>query len=258
MSRGFIKLVLCPMIKTDNETFFEKNLNKLQIWCTIAPWCFLNSYRGAHMFKRFVLITALILMPTLALASQYIEGKDYVLVKPMADQPPTTGTVLVTEFFSYGCPWCYKIEPQLKKWAEEKNPHVSFDKIPVVYNKDWEYYAKAYYTVQALSEQDKVSPKIFQAILKDKKRLNSNHAMVEFLTHNGLDGRFVKSAFYNSPSVNLELTNSKRMMMDYKIAAVPAVVVQNKYKTDLKMAGSEERFFKILDYLVNKSTEKNA
>nr|WP_277619290.1 hypothetical protein [Legionella norrlandica] len=42
-------------------------------------------------------------------------------------------------------------------------------------------------------------------------------------------------------------------MAHYQINAVPAFVVNNKYKTDLQMAGSEERLFEILDYLIRKS-----
>ena len=58
------------------------------------------------MFKKFLCI--LLLLPAIALAANFVEGKDYIVVA--APQGSVKGKLpIVTEFFSYGCPWCYKI-----------------------------------------------------------------------------------------------------------------------------------------------------
>ncbi|GGI87528.1 thiol:disulfide interchange protein DsbA/DsbL [Legionella impletisoli] len=207
------------------------------------------------MLKRLSVVVLLLLLPILSFAEEFVAGKDYVVIKVPGNNSSQDERVIITEFFSYGCPWCYRLEPKLDSWVSAKGKQVFYEKVPVIFNKDWEYYAKAFYTAQALSLQDTIAPALFKAILTDKKQLNSNEAMIQFLQSQGLDSDVVSSAFHNSPSIDIELTNSKRMMASYQIAAVPAVLVQNKYKTDLQMAKSEERLLAILDYLVKKSKE---
>lgn len=67
------------------------------------------------MFKK--LIALLFLMPMTALATQFIEGKDYQTVASAQLSTNKDKTPLITEFFSYGCPWCYKIDAPLNDWA---------------------------------------------------------------------------------------------------------------------------------------------
>lgn len=209
------------------------------------------------MLKHLYVFVLFLITPVATFADDFVAGKDYVVVDQNNEAIASEKAVIITEFFSYGCPWCYKLEPQLDKWVNAKGNKVFYEKVPVVFHKDWEYYAKAYYTVQALSMQDTVSPALFKAVITDKLALNNNNAMVDFLKQQGIDANFAYSAFYNSPSIDIELNNSKRRMINYKIGSVPAVIVHNKYKTDLQMAKSEERFFAILDYLVEKSAKEN-
>ena len=50
----------------------------------------------------------------------------------------------------------------------------------------------------------------------------------------------------------MRVSNGMSLMASYQISGVPAFVVNNKYKTDLQMAGSPQRLFEILDYLMRK------
>lgn len=205
------------------------------------------------MYKYFIFIV--LFVSTACFAEPFTMGKDYQIIKIKEDMTPATDAIMITEFFSYGCPWCYRLESKLNQWVAAQGNNVAYQKIPVVFNADWEYYAKAFYAVQALSSVQKLSPALFNAILKDKQQLNSNKAMVAFLIAQGVDPDFARNAFYHSSSIEMEIGNSNRMMVAYKIGGVPAVVVGNKYKTDLQMAGSETRLFSILDYLVKKAEQ---
>ncbi|WP_133130674.1 thiol:disulfide interchange protein DsbA/DsbL [Legionella yabuuchiae] len=209
------------------------------------------------MLKRLCFIVLCLLLPTLTFAEDFVAGKDYVVINTASEGSSQEDRVMITEFFSYGCPWCYRLETRLETWVAAKGSHVFYEKVPVIFNKDWEFYAKAFYTAQALSLQESITPALFKAILTDKKRLNNNKDMVQFLHTQGIDEKVAKSAFHNSPSIDIEINNSKRMMATYQIAAVPALLIQNKYKTDLQMAKSEDRLFAILDYLVKKSKNEH-
>lgn len=178
-----------------------------------------------------------------------IAGQDYEIIKN-GNFSHSESTTQVTEFFSFGCHWCYNLEPAVVKWVSQQGTKIHFEKVPVVFNPDWEFYAKAYYTAHALSMNAKLNPILFKAILDDKQPLNSNQTMVDFFTKNGVEASVAKSAFNNSPSIDLDIANSKRLMTAYHIAAVPAFVVNNQFKTDLQMAKTEKRLFEILNFLL--------
>lgn len=202
------------------------------------------------MFKK--LIGLFIFLPVIALAEPYIEGKDYQLLSSPEITENKNKTPIITEFFSYGCPWCFKIDTPLKEWVNKMGGTIQFERVPVVFKPDWELYAKAYYTAKILAFSDKLNPLLFKAIQEDKKPLNSKQLMVDFFVTQGVDKEIAKSAFENSPAIDMRVSEGMALMMRYQINAIPAFVVNNKYKTDLQKAGSPERLFQILDYLVKK------
>jgi len=203
------------------------------------------------MFKK--LLGLLILLPTIALAANFTEGKDYQLVSNPIVSENKSKTPMIAEFFSYGCPWCYRIEAPLNEWVGKMGKSAQLERVPVVFKPDWDLYAKAYYTAKALALSDKLSPVLFKTIQVDKKPLNSKQSMVDFFIAQGVDKEIAKSAFENSPTIDMRVSNGTALMARYQINAVPAFIINNKYKTDLQMAGSPERLFQILDYLMRKS-----
>jgi thiol:disulfide interchange protein DsbA len=198
------------------------------------------------MFKKIII--CFFFLPTILFAANFVEGKDYhVIPGTKAEQSSAS----VIEFFSYGCPWCYRLEAPLEKWLKTKK-QANFQRVPVVFNKDWEIYAKAFYTAKALSMTEKMSKAIFQAIQLDKQRLNTNAEMTAFFVKHGVDKSIAESAFDNSTSIDFAIKNARNQMIQYQINAVPAFVVKGHYKTDLAMAKSPKRLLEILDYLLQK------
>ncbi|KTD36618.1 thiol:disulfide interchange protein DsbA [Legionella nautarum] len=207
------------------------------------------------MLKRFVSIVLLVL-PLLASAEEFVAGKDYELING-ADAKPNTPKVTVTEFFSYGCPWCYRIDPALMTWVAQQGDAIQFSRVPVIFNKDWTYYAKAYYTANLLGLESKLNPLLFKAVQAKGHSMNSNQAMIDFFIAQGVDPATAKSAFENSTTVDMQLAQGTTLMARYHVNGVPAIIVNNQFKTDLPMAKEEARLFKILDFLIAKSkTEK--
>jgi thiol:disulfide interchange protein DsbA len=198
------------------------------------------------------LIGLLILLPALALAADFTEGKDFQLVTNPQATENKNKTPIITEFFSYGCPWCYRIEAPLNEWVGKMGKNVQLERVPVVFKPDWELYAKAYYTAKVLALSDKLSPALFKTIQDDKKLLNTKQSMVDFFISQGVNREIATSAFENSPTIDMRVSNGMALMASYQINAVPAFIINNKYKTDLQMAGSPERLFQILDFLMRK------
>ncbi|MCX7116969.1 MAG: thiol:disulfide interchange protein DsbA/DsbL [Legionellales bacterium] len=192
-------------------------------------------------------------MSLTSFGAQFVEGKDYVVLSIATGVVEDRQQGSVLEFFSFGCPWCYRLEPALSRWAKNHEANIHFQKVPVVFNKDWEYYARAFYVAEALSLNSKLDPALFQAILKDKRSLASNQAMISFFIEKGVDPALVKSAFEHSTSIDMAVKEGQALMASDHITAVPALVVNHRFKTDLQMAKTEERLLLILDFLLENS-----
>ncbi|MGQ3891692.1 thiol:disulfide interchange protein DsbA/DsbL [Legionella sp. CNM-4043-24] len=206
------------------------------------------------MIKRFFVF--LLLLPALAFAETFVAGKDYEVINNAEPDTSEKG-IVVTEFFSYGCPWCFKLEPTLDAWVKKhQSSSVRFNQVPVVFHPEWSYYAKAFYAANLLGISDKMNPLLFKAIQTDKKNLSSEQAMIDFFVANGVDKDTAESAFTHSTTINMKVGEGNALMASYHVNAVPAIVIGGRYKTDLQMAQGEERFFKIMDYLISLDKRK--
>jgi thiol:disulfide interchange protein DsbA len=191
-------------------------------------------------------------LSTASYTADFVAGKDYEVINLEKIEHSSSSTE-VTEFFSFGCPWCYRMEPALNQWLDQKKTSIQFKKMPVVFNKDWEIYAKTFFIAQAMSMNQTLNPALFKAILTDKQKLNSQEAMINFLNKNGIDMSITRNAFSHSPSIDLDINTSQTLMSRYHINAVPAFIVNQQFKTDLQMAKTEQRLFAILNFLIKQS-----
>jgi len=202
--------------------------------------------------KKFIF--ALLFLPLVALANpaEFEAGKAYQIID--ASAPKANTPVDVVEFFSYGCHYCYQLEPTLEEWVSKKGKSINFNRVAVIFNRGWNYYAKAYYTAKLLGINDKMTPALFKAIQEDKKKLQSNQSMEQFFIQHGVDEAMVKSAFEASPTIDGLMQQGMQLMQKYKITAVPTIVVAKRYKTDLVMAGGDpKKMMEIIDFLIAKS-----
>lgn len=197
------------------------------------------------MFKKLFILFAF--LPSFVFADEFIAGKDYQI---LSGTDKSTSKASVVEFFSYGCPWCYRLEGSLDTWRKAEGRQVAFHRVPVVFHPDWENYAKAYYIANSLKITDKMTPLLFKAIQDEKKDLTKAQAMIDFFVAQGVASDVVKSAFEYSPTIDLEVKQGMTQMAAYQINAVPAFVINEHYKTDLQMAKGPERLLKLIDYLL--------
>ncbi|MCP4299007.1 MAG: hypothetical protein GY783_00340, partial [Gammaproteobacteria bacterium] len=88
--------------------------------------------------------------PAVAREWQFKEGKHYVRMMPT--QPTVGGAdkIEVAEFFWYGCPHCYDLEPYINAWAADKDPNVRFVRVPVTWNTLGRVHGQLYYTEEVL------------------------------------------------------------------------------------------------------------
>ena len=209
---------------------------------------------------KFKLFTALILsalLSNMALAG-IDEGIEYKLISP-AQPTITKNKIEVVELFWYGCPHCFRFEPNIKNWLANKPDNVVFYRIPAVFNPAWALHARAYYTAVSLGlfadGKHEFHDAFFDELHKHKKRLNNKDALRKFFARFGISENDFNNTF-DSFSVNTKVNRAATLSKRYQLEGVPTIIVNGKYRIDGPMAGGRKGMIKVLDFLIKKESNK--
>lgn len=186
---------------------------------------------------------------------QYKENRHFVRLVPT--QPTVGGAdkIEVAEFFWYGCPHCYTLEPYINEWAANKPANVRFVRIPAMWNRGLELHAQLYYTEQALVANGIIKDPaafreaVFAEYHRRGNRLGSKDAIQAFFARHDVSADEFDRA-WGSFEVNQKMRVAADLARRYGIASVPMVVVNGKYRTSGNEAGSLDELLKVIDELV--------
>ncbi len=199
--------------------------------------------------KRFfsLVVATLIALPFAALA----QGKpQYTELKPPQPIETQGKKIEVIEFFWYGCPHCYNLEPFIETWLKKLPPDTEFRRIPAVFNERWGHDAAIFYTFEALGVLDRVHRPFFDAIHRDHLRSDSEAAMTEWLKKNGIEPKKFFDTM-KSFGVQTRTRRAAQLTKDYKIDGTPAMAVQGRYTVSAEEAGSQQGMLNTVSYLVD-------
>ena len=197
--------------------------------------------------KKFFGVVALVLMTSVGHAA-IEEGVNY---QAIGNPPPTANsdTIEVLELFWYGCPHCYQLEPELAVWIESKPDDVTFIRMPAVLGPAWELHARAFYTAELMGVTDKIHLSLFERLHKDKKPLRTATELKAFFVERGVSADEFDKTF-NSFAVITKTNRAKQARDTYGLTGVPTLVVNGKYRTTARLAGSNKQMLEVVDFLV--------
>ena len=176
-------------------------------------------------------------------------------VLPQEQNTDNPDKIEVVEFFWYGCPHCYNLEPQLEVWVKKLPPDVVFRRIPAIFNERWGHDAAIFYTFEALGVLDRLHRPFFDAIHRDHLRTDSQEAMTQWLSRNGVDPtKFLDTM--KSFGVQSKTKRAIQLTTAYKIDGTPAMAVQGKYTVSARQTGDQGGMLEAVDYLVGMSRKK--
>lgn len=196
------------------------------------------------MIKRLLSFIAVLAFGLAALPAQANEGYTTLAKPGRVDKP---GQIEVREFFWYGCPHCYTLEPHITKWLQTKPADVNFVRSPAALNPVWESNARGYYTMETLGLVEKTHLPLFQAIHVGKQRLFDQGSLTRFYSGFGVNAETFAST-YNSFAVSGKVAQSKTLAQQYGLDGVPAVVVNGKYL----VKGESEKVIETINALIAK------
>ena len=207
--------------------------------------------------QKIILNTCLFLITCLSVLShaqveKFIDGVHYTTLKKSI-ATSQKNKVEVAGVFSYICPHCANLEPVLATWSKKQPEHVQFIHVPAIFNKKWEFYAKVFYTINALGIEKQAHQPIFDRLHKDRKSLNSSSDIAEFLSDNFQQDKVLVEKTLNSFGINAKVKSAKKMTISAGVTYVPLVIIDGKYITSVSQAKSEETFLEVMDFLIEKS-----
>jgi thiol:disulfide interchange protein DsbA len=164
---------------------------------------------------RFLLAVMLAAACSLAQA-QPTSGRDYQELNP--PRPVSSGErIEVIEFFYYGCPVCYESQPHIARWLMRAGPGI------VMVRADNHHF--------------------------DGKQLNEEKNVVDWVSGNGVDGARFKE-LWHSDEVKAQIDAAKKALETYDVKGVPTFVIDGKYITSARMAGSVPGMMRVVEFLV--------
>lgn len=175
--------------------------------------------------------------------------KEYRVINPAQ---PSDGSkkIEVVEFFYYGCPHCYDLEPALKSWLKRKPADVEFRQQPAVFRENWIPLTKTYFALDALGLLPKLSDKVYSAVHDEGLGLSDEAMMSKWITQQGVDPVKFNEA-YRSFAVQNNVQRAIQITRDYQVKGTPSIAVAGRYITSPSMTGGFDRFFEVVDQLID-------
>ena len=189
-----------------------------------------------RLLKQLFMFLTMSLFASLALASANNpqNGVDY---KTMA-KPQLTDTgkkIEVIEFFGYFCPHCNVLDPSLTEWVKKQGDRIVFKRVHVLFDPRLLPIQQTYVTLELMGKTEDVHKKIFDALHKQRLRLDTPEALLEFVTRQGGIDKQKYLDVYNSFSVQTKLRRSAQLLEAYGINSVPQLFVDGRYQTSPDM-----------------------
>ena len=188
----------------------------------------------------------------LLLSSQIVHAQKYVQISTEKQQE--SSDVIIYEFFWYGCPHCFNLEPTMDRIEADLKKGAKIVKVPVALRDSWMPHAKLYYALKQMNKIDDMHNQIFEEIHLEDNRLNTEESMVEFLGKAGIDTKLFLEK-YNSYGTEARIKKSSNLARKFQINSVPTIVVNGKYLTSGSYVSSYDELYSVVNLLVEK--EKN-
>ena len=206
-----------------------------------------------HRWIASLFAVALLATPSLAQVARadIVEGKDYTRIeKPQPSLTP--GKSEVIEFFSWGCPHCYELHPQITPWAKSLPASFTFVRVPLALGRrEWGALSRAYYSLQSMGELARLDDALFDAIHKEHVALFDEESITVWVSQHGIDpARF--SSEYNSPATSQKVMKAEQMARDLRVSSVPTIMVGGQYFVVGGIVAGKDTRLPIASQLVSK------
>ena len=197
----------------------------------------------------FAALTAL-MITGFAQAEPFREGQHYRTLDSQVDvEDPDR--IEVREFFFYGCPHCHNVQPVINQWEQNKGDDVNFVRTPVMFNRNAEPLARAFYVAKTEGILDEVHMAIFQALHDHNENLFDPSNLADFFTAYGMT-REEFNELYQSFGISTRVRQADAKTRQYQVSGTPSFAVNGKYVVLRRNLANDRETFEVIDYLVER------
>lgn len=183
------------------------------------------------------------------ITSSNVFAQKYVQISTEKQQE--SKDIIIYEFFWYGCPHCYNLEPTMDRIEADLEKDTKVVKLPVALRDSWIPHAKLYYALKQMDKIDQVHNLIFEEIHLEDNRLNTEQQMIDFLGKHGIDtGKFIEK--YNSFGTEARIKKASNLAKKYQIDSVPTIIINGKFLTSGSYVSSYDELYGVVNLLVER------
>lgn len=183
------------------------------------------------------------------ITSSNVFAQKYVQISTEKQQE--SKDIIIYEFFWYGCPHCYNLEPTMDRIEADLEKDTKVVKLPVALRDSWIPHAKLYYALKQMDKIDQVHNLIFEEIHLEDNRLNTEQQMIDFLGKHGIDTKkFIEK--YNSFGTEARIKKASNLAKKYQIDSVPTIIINGKFLTSGSYVSSYDELYGVVNLLVER------
>ena len=183
------------------------------------------------------------------ITSSNVFAQKYVQIS--TDKQQESKDIIIYEFFWYGCPHCYNLEPTMDRIEADLEKDTKVVKLPVALRDSWIPHAKLYYALKQMDKIDQVHNLIFEEIHLEDNRLNTEQQMIDFLGKHGIDtDKFMEK--YNSFGTEARIKKASNLAKKYQIDSVPTIIINGKFLTSGSYVSSYDELYSVVNLLVER------
>ena len=195
------------------------------------------------------LLATLLFGSLVAGAAQPVPGTDYQPVEPPVATSDAS-KIVVTQFFSYQCPHCYKFEKPFEAWSRDLAPDVKVERVAVAIGRaPWQAAAVAFYALTAMQKSPAIDDAFFSAIHREGKPLADEASIADWVATQGVDrAKFVEA--YRSFGVGVKVKQADSLSRQVRLPSVPSLVIDGRYLIPLADDGDFKDQLAFADALI--------
>jgi thiol:disulfide interchange protein DsbA len=194
------------------------------------------------------LLAALLVCVAATAYAEPMEDVDYVRIAPGANR--TSARVEVIEFFHYGCAACYRLEPQLNRWAANLPEDVQLVRVPALRNTSWIPLTRLFFALDKLGVLPQLHDRVFRDIHESNLNLGDSSRAAQWAQDNGLDRKAFVEAL-DADDVKIRVRYARDLTTAYGVQNTPSIAVDGRYLTSAAMTGSAESLLPVVDALID-------
>jgi len=197
-------------------------------------------------------IAAIAVLLTAPAFAAPVASTDYQPVNPpQATSDPSK--IVVTEFFSYQCPHCFRFAKPYEDWIAKLPADVKAERVAVsIGHQTWLPAAQAFYALTAMKKVPAIDDALFGAIHRQRLQLDTEAALTDWVGRQGIDQAAFTQA-YQSFSVKLNMKRADDLSRSYRLPSVPTLAIDGRYLIPIADDGNFNDQLEIANALIEQA-----